>query len=47
MYNLDMHTRLPVLDVPYRWVLHWSRLLESDLTETRLRQMVRAHGKKR
>lgn len=41
MYNLDMHTGLPVIGVPYSWVMFWSRTLEADLSEARLRQLVR------
>jgi hypothetical protein len=44
MYNLGMHTSLPQADVPFAWVLKWSRLLEEDLTEQRLRNMVAATG---
>ena len=42
MYNLGMHTHLPLVGVPYQWVVHWSRLLESDLDRRRLEARNRA-----
>ena len=44
MYNLAMHTSLPVVGIPYKWVMSWSRTLESDLLERRLRGKVSRRG---
>lgn len=46
MYNLGMHTKLPQVGVPYAWVIKWSRLLEEDLTEQRLKHMIASRGKR-
>lgn len=42
MYNLSLHTNgcVDLMHVPYSWMMYWSRTLEADLSEARLKQMV-------
>jgi hypothetical protein len=47
VYNLSMHTSLPIKGVPYRWVMFWSRQLEADLLERRLHEKVNRNRRRR
>ena len=48
MYNLSMHcSSLPLMDVPFSWMMHWSNTLEADLSQARLKAMVDKNKPKR
>jgi hypothetical protein len=50
MYNVMMHLHADVSAYPWRWVMHWSRQLEHDLTQRRLeaqRDAARARRRRR
>ena len=47
MYNLAMYANLPVLKVPWSWVMFWSRTLEAELSQARLQQLVAKNKPKR
>jgi hypothetical protein len=47
MYNLNMHTSLPIADVPWQWTRAWSDMLEADLERRRLEQRQWAAAQRR
>jgi predicted alpha/beta hydrolase family esterase len=47
MYNVAMHTKLPVTGIPFSWFMHWSNILETDLSQARLVALTNKNKPKR